>query len=87
MNLINEPNGGAKENADLAMTDRKPELNVFKKVYRVIRFWFYCYKEDPKYYCRYDEIVQGAYGRGWRDRCEMQPVIDEYGEAIADGEL
>ena len=38
-----------------------------KKIYRKIRFWFYSFKEDPKYPCRYDEIVQGAYSRGDQD--------------------
>ena len=49
-----------------------------KKLYRKIRFWFYSFKEDPKYPCRYDEIVQGAYSRGYQDGYEMASVPKKY---------
>ena len=50
---------------------------MIKKIYREIRYWFFSFKEDPKYYCRYDEIVQNAYSSGHRDGMEMQEMIEE----------
>ena len=47
-------------------------MNRLKRFYFWIRYWFFCFKEDPKYLCRYDDLVQGAYSRGFRDGLSMQ---------------
>lgn len=48
------------------------------QLYRFLRFYFYSWSEDPKYYCSYDKnVVHGGFVRGIAEGREFERMIQD----------